>query len=296
MSDDLSGRSTLTKKTKEQEKKQSVLSKIFGIKQKEVTEEEILEIADDARLTGAIDDNTRKLIERVIHFADMNVGDIMTHRTEMTAIEDDKSIGELVALAIESGRSRIPVYHEDIDSIVGAVLVKDLLKYVGRDDADKFRITDIMRSVLFIPSSKVCSELFSEMTSKKTQIAIVVDEYGGTEGLITMEDMLEAIVGEIQDEYDEEEENIVKISDNVFTLDGATDIEELEELVDETIPHNDCDTVAGLMLDALGGFPAENEHPQVMLDNLRLTADEIEDRRITKITVEIIDNKTGDDD
>ncbi|MDD5923345.1 MAG: hemolysin family protein [Clostridia bacterium] len=287
MSDDANGRSNQLKKNNQSEKKQSVFSKIFKIRQKEVTEEEIIETANDARLTGAIDDNTSRLIERVIDFADTDAGDIMTHRIEMTAIEDTGTINELVELAIESGRSRIPVYHEDIDSIVGAVHVKDLLRYIGKDSPDDVKITDIMRPVLFVPSSKVCSELFSEMTSKKTQIAIVVDEYGGTEGLITMEDMLEEIVGNIQDEYDDEEENVVQISDNIFNVDGATDIEEIEELVGREIPHGDCETVAGLMLDVLGGFPEGDDHPCVRVGELKLTADEFEDRRITKITIEI---------
>lgn len=288
MTDDSTGsRNLIQEKKNNQEKKQSKFAKFFGIKQREVTEDEILELVDDARETGSIDDNTGDLIENVLDFADKTAGDIMTHRTEMTVIEDNKSLNDLVNLAIESGRSRIPVYHEDTDNITGAIHVKDLLKYVCSDAPDDIKISDIARPVLYIPSSKICSQLFSEMTATKTQLAIVIDEYGGTAGLITMEDLLESIVGNIQDEYDDEEESVVQLSENVFSIDGATTLSELMELTGEEVTSEDCETVAGLILEVLSGIPEENERPTVHIGKLKLTADEIEDRRITKVLVEI---------
>ena len=268
------------------DKTSSKIARFFGIRQKEVTEEEILEIVDDAEQSGSIDEGTRDLIENVFDFADTTAKDIMTHRTEMTAVEDNESLSTLVSLAIESGRSRIPVFHEDTANIIGAIYVKDLLKYVCFDTPPDLDIKEIIRPVLYVPSSKVCSELFREMTSKKIQIAIVIDEYGGTEGLITMEDLVETIVGNIQDEYDDEEESVVQIDENRFTVDGATDLEDLEKILDVEFKDANSDTVAGLILDTLGGFPGEGEHPKITFDGISFTVEEIEDRRITKVLVE----------
>ena len=185
----------------------------------------------------------------------------MTHRTDMTAVEDTSSISEAVNLSIENGYSRIPVYHEDLDDIVGIVYVKDLLKYVCSQMPEETKLTDVMRGASFIPETKRCSELFAEMTASKTQMAIIVDEYGGTEGLVTMEDLVEAIVGNIQDEYDNEEEEIHKVNDNTFTVDGTASIDEISDLLGITFPEGDYDTVSGLVIEYLGHIPKPGEHP-----------------------------------
>ena len=291
MSDDGSGssRSNLTQKRNKNgdhnQAPRGKLARFFGIGQKNSAEEEIMELVDDAEQEGSIDVRTKSLIENVFEFADLTAGEIMTHRTEIRAIEDNESLQDVTQIAIESGYSRIPVFHEDIDDITGVINVKDLLKFVYSDAPSEIKLTDIMRPVLYVPAPKVCSEIFAEMTAKKIQIAIVLDEYGGTAGLITMEDLVETIVGSIQDEYDNEEDDVVLLSEGHFIVEGSMSIEDLEELTGVDFTDSECDTVAGFILDALGYFPPEDEKPVIRVKNLSFSVLEIEERRILRVAV-----------
>lgn len=250
-----------------------------------VTEEEILMMVDAGEEKGVIDEEAKDMISNIFDFHDTTVVEAMTHRTDIGAVEDTASISEVVELSLKEGHSRIPVYHEDLDNIIGVIYVKDLLKFVGTP-AENVDITKLMRSAYFIPESKACSDLFTEMTERKLTIAIIVDEYGGTEGLITMEDLLESIVGNIQDEFDHEEEEIRKVSDNSFTVDGTTPIDEIEDLTGVEIPESDYDTIAGLMMERLGRIPSEGEHPTADIGRLHLTVEAVEERRISRILIE----------
>lgn len=251
-----------------------------------VTEEEILMMVDAGEEKGVIGENAKDMISNIFDFSDITVNEIMTHRTEMVAVEDTARVEDVVNLSIENGYSRIPVYNEDLDNILGIIYVKDLLKYVGSQFSEEIKLTDLMRSAYYVPESKRCSSLFTEMTERRTQIAIIVDEYGGTEGLVTMEDLLESIVGNIQDEYDHEEEEIHKVSENKFTVDGATNIDEISDLVGIDLPEGDYDTIAGLVVEKLGRIPNPDEHPGITVQNLTLTVESVEDRRIAKILIE----------
>ena len=270
--------------------KKSFFDKLFGGKSKaeeeHKTEEEILSLVDEGREKGYFKDETKSFIENIFDFDDTTVSEIMTHRTEMTAVEDNEPLERVVATAIESGHSRIPVFHQDIDNIVGILYVKDLLKFVCSIVPDDFKITDITRDVPFVPRSKNLSQLFAEMTKKKIQLAIVVDEYGGTEGIITLEDLIEDIMGNIQDEYDNEDEEIKKLSDNKFTVDGAMLLDDVSQLIDYRFPETDCDTIAGFILEKTVEVPTEGQHPVVYEDNLKLTVLKVEDRRIAQIMIE----------
>lgn len=250
-----------------------------------VTEEEILMMVDAGEEKGVIGEDAKDMISNIFDFNDTTVVEAMTHRTDMGAVADTGSIQDVVALSLEEGYSRIPVYHEDLDNIIGIVYVKDLLQYVGSPAGD-IRLTELMRPAYFIPESKPCSDLFTEMTERKIQIAVIVDEYGGTEGLITMEDLLESIVGNIQDEYDHEEEEIRQVSENSFTVDGAAPIAEIEDLTGVELPESDYDTIAGLMMEHLGKIPSEGEHPTIAVGRLQLTAEAVEDRRIARMLIE----------
>ena len=192
----------------------------LGLKRREVTEEAILDLIDEGEESGSIEEHERDRIENILDFTDREVSDIMTHRINITALEDTASLDETVKLAIDTGYSRIPVYHEDIDNIIGVLYVKDLLRFVPDDTSEKFCLRDIVRSVPFVPKSKNCEKLFAMMTEQKVQMAMIVDEYGGTEGLITLEDLVEAILGNIQDEFDDEDESIKKLGVNSFSVDG----------------------------------------------------------------------------
>ena len=249
-------------------------------------EEEILSLVDEGREKGYFKDETKNFIENIFDFDDTTASEIMTHRTDMTAVEDCDQLKDIVKVAIESGHSRIPVYHQDIDNIVGILYVKDLLKFVCNDVPEDFKITDITRDVPCVPRSKNLSQLFAEMTKEKIQLAIVVDEYGGTEGIITLEDLIEDIMGNIQDEYDNEGEESKQIADNKFTVEGTMSLDDVGELIGYDFPEYDCDTIAGLILEKTGEIPSEGQHPVVYEGEYKLTALNVEDRRITSILIE----------
>lgn len=250
-----------------------------------VTEEEILEMVGAGEEKGVIEETERDMISNILDFNDTTVGEIMTHRTDIVAVPDTAPLSQVVEASLENGCSRIPVYHEDVDSVVGICYVKDLLPYVGSPIPDLIRVTGVMRPVYLVPETKKCSQLFREMTERKVQIAVVVDEYGGTAGLITLEDLVESIVGNIQDEFDHEEEEFYRVSETEFTVDGSASIDEVSDLVDTELPEGDYDTVAGLVMERLGRIPEENEHPSVRVEDLTFTVLEVEDQRLSRLLI-----------
>ena len=183
-----------------------------------VTEEEILLMVDAVNETGGIEESQAEMISNIFEFDDTQIKDAMTHRTEIVGVEENEDIKQVIRLAIEEGKSRLPVYSENMDNICGVVCVKDLLGLALENDGKFHCAREYMRDMMFVPESNKCGELFEEFTRTKTQIAAVVDEYGGTAGIITMEDLLETIVGSIQDEYDDEEEQIKKVSEDIPSI------------------------------------------------------------------------------
>lgn len=265
--------------------------RLFGIDPtsdgEQVTEEEIRMMVDVGNERGVIEQSQKEMINNIFEFDDRTAGEVMTHRTEVTGVEVDVTIDELVRLAVEDGYSRIPVYEDTLDNIVGIIYVKDLLSLVKENAPQHFDVQDYMRAALFVPESNRCRELFLEFKTKKVQMAVVVDEYGGTSGVVTMEDLLESIVGNIQDEYDDEEEEVKQLSDTVYTLDGSISLDEVEILMKISIPDDvDYDTLGGLITDLLGRIPTENEHPKIQIEDVEFTVLEVEDRRIAKVKAE----------
>lgn len=268
-----------------------LLMKLFGLdrvkEEDPVTEAEILSQVETAGDTGAIDDDQREMINNIFEFDDVFVSDLMTHRTDVTAVADTAPVAEIRELAIEEGYSRIPVFHKSIDDIVGIVYVKDLLAYVGDTLPPRLAAKDVMREAFFVPETMRCDKLFKSMNEKRTQIAVAVDEYGGTAGIITFEDLLEAIVGSIQDEYDEEEEEeIEQIDENAYDFDGATDIEEVAEVLGIEIPEGEYDTIGGFMISLLDRIPEDDTVSEAEFEGIRFTASEVEDRRIGNVRAE----------
>ncbi len=262
-----------------------------------VTEEEIRMLVDVGQEKGVIEDVQKEMINNIFEFDDLNAGDIMTHRTDVAAVDvEDDDIESFLNLAIEKGFSRIPVYEGELDNIIGIIYVKDLLKYVGKSLPAKANLKKMAREAYFIPETKSCGELFTEMSAKKIQMAIVVDEYGGTAGILTLEDLVEAIMGNIQDEYDHEDEEISKIDDNTFTVDGTIDIEEIEELLGKTLPEGDYETLAGFIIDQLQFLPKDGEMNEVEFENVKFTVLKVDERRIEKIKVEITPLPESEDD
>lgn len=251
-----------------------------------VTEEDIREMMDMGEEIGAIEGIQKDMVNNIFEFDDTSAAEIMTPRTDVTAVDVEDSLPDVLKSAVENGYSRLPVYEEDIDHIIGILYIKDLLPYVGRNLPKSVTVRSLLRATLFVPDTKKCDELFEEMNQKHLQMAIVVDEYGGVAGIVTIEDLLESIVGNMQDEFDHEEEEITQLDDDSFEVDGTLSVGELEELLDTELPEGDYDTVAGFVLDQLGHIPEEGEEAAVQFENLTFTVTEMDDLRIENILVE----------
>lgn len=262
--------------------------RLFGINPKDtpqaVTEEEIRMLVDVGEEKGVIEESQKEMINNIFEFDDIVAADVMTHRTDVVAIDINDSFTSVLKTVMEEGYSRIPVYDDDLDDIKGVLYVKDLLKFVGQD-LPKRGVSKLMRKAYFVPESKKCGELFAEMTEKRIQLAIVSDEYGGFAGIVTIEDLLESIVGNMQDEYDDEEEEFEKLNDTTYTIDGVTDIEEVEEELGIKLPQGEYDTVAGMIMSILGRIPEENETPTVEVAGCEFTVESINERRIERVKI-----------
>ena len=273
--------------------------RIFGMnpnaEDENVTEEEIRMMVDVGEENGVIEQSQREMINNIFEFDDIDVGDVMQHRTEISAVEVHSHLDDVLALAIDEGFSRIPVYEEDLDNIVGVIYVKDLLPYVGKAVPKNITPKSIMREPYHVPESKRCGELFAEMTDKHIQMAVVIDEYGGTAGLVTLEDLIESILGNIQDEYDEEEEDITMVDDSTYSIDGTCDIEQVEEMLSVTLPEGDYDTIGGLILSVLGRLPDENETPCIECAGYKFTVEKVDDRHIELVRAEKLAQPVDDD-
>ncbi|MCH5350292.1 MAG: HlyC/CorC family transporter [Oscillospiraceae bacterium] len=257
-----------------------------------VTEEEILMMVDAGNETGVIEESQREMINNIFDFDDVTVSDVMTHRTEVTAVKSTAEISQVVNAAIDSGFSRIPVYEDTIDHIIGIICVKDLLCLVGSEAAADAEVKSFVRDILYLPESVTCGEAFKRLTDNKMQMAAVIDEYGGTAGIVTMEDIIETIVGNIQDEYDEEEEELIKISDDTYTIAGTADPGRiLPEFGIELPEDNGFDTMSGFVVELLGRIPEENENPSAEYENMVFTVLVTEDKFITKIKAQIINEE-----
>ena len=265
----------------------NMISKLFGVGENEeeiVTEEEIKMMVDQGEENGTIDEDEKELINNVFDFNDITVSEIMTHRTDIFAVDIDMNQEELLQEIIkdECRHSRIPVYDETIDEIKGVLYVKEIIKNMNKKT---FKIKTMMKEAYFVSQNKLINELFKELQKNKKHIAIIVDEYGGTAGIITMEDILEEIVGDIYDEYDEIEEEYEKIDDTTFILSGSMTIYDVNKLLESNIPEGDYDTLSGYLQEELGRIPTEEENPIIETEQLTFKIEEYEDKRILKVKV-----------
>lgn len=266
-------------------RKSSGLIDMFGrflTGKKRITEEEIQEIIDASEEEGLINPEENEMIRSIFALSDTVVREIMVPRTDMASVPVDTSVGEVLKTIITCGHSRIPVYDGTVDNITGLIYAKDLLKYWGMSD-ESINIKRIMRTPYFIPESKNLEELLQEFKRKRVHIAIVIDEYGGTSGLVTIEDLLEQIVGDIQDEYDLEEDWLVEEPDGSVLVDARLPIEELEEHFGIEIERDKFDTVAGLIFHLTGRIPKVSE--EIENGTLRMTVLEGGERNIRKVRV-----------
>lgn len=261
------------------------ISKIFGIGENEeqtVTEEEIRMMLDQGEEKGTIEDAEKELINNVFEFNDITVSEIMTHRKDIFAVDKNIQLQELLEeiAEVDYRYSRIPIYDETIDEIEGILYIKDILKNMNKKN---FKVKNIMKDAYYVPQNKVIDELFQEMQKNKVQMAIIVDEYGGTAGLVTMEDIIEELVGDIYDEYDEVEEEYTKIDENTYILSGSMTIYDVNKLLGADIPEGDYDTISGFLQEELGRIPEDEEMPTIETEKITYKIEEYEDRRILKV-------------
>ncbi len=264
----------------------NMISKIFGVSEAEeeiVTEEEIKMMIDEGEEKGTIEQSEKELLNNVFAFNDIIVSEVMTPRTDMYAIEINEDLNNILDTIDEYKYSRIPVYEESIDNIEGILFIKDILKIVKNNE--EVHIRDIMREPYFVPESKEIDDLFRELQKSKQQMAIVIDEYGGTAGLITMEDIIEELMGNILDEYDDEEVDYQKLDENTYMISGSSTLYDIKKIFDVEIPEGDYETLSGYLLEKLGRIPEEDEKPIIEDEKLTYKIEEYEDKRILYVKV-----------
>ena len=272
----------------------NVISKLFGVSEIEeetVTEEEIRMMVDVGEEKGAIDKEEKEMINNVFEFNDKVVSEIMVPRTEIYAVDMNLSISKVLEEITDDDDfrfSRIPVYDETIDEIKGVVYIKDILLSTKNKNV---KIKNLVKEAYYVPETKPLNELFNELRKNRKQIAIVVDEYGGTAGVVTMEDILEEIVGEIYDEYDEVEKIFEKLDENTFRLSGSMSVSDVEKVLDTAIPEGDYDTLSGYLVELLGRIPDDKERSTIETPGVTYKIEKAEDMRIvsvkaTKIVIE----------
>ncbi len=267
----------------------NLVLRILGIdphgSEEEVTEEEIRLMVD----AGEIDVKEKEMINNIFEFDNLEVADIMTHRTEIVGIGVDADFNELMALVDKERFTRYPVYEDSIDNIVGIIHLRDILRYMKFHKGQEFNAKSLMREPFYVPDSKQTDELFRELQLNKTHMAVVIDEYGGTAGLVTMEDLIEEIMGNIMDEYDIDEvtHELIEVHSGEYLVDASMDLEDLEDVLQIGLPVDDFDTVSGFLISELGRIPTQEDvledDSDVDFNGYRFSILEIDEKVISKL-------------
>lgn len=248
-----------------------------------ISEEEIRRFVNVSEEEGVIKESEKKMIQSVFEFDDTIVKEIMVPRIDMVCISKEASINELVELAVEQGHSRIPVYEESIDDIIGLIYVKDLLQLLQEGKED-LTLENLIKPIYFIPESKQINKLLKEMQNRREHMAVILDEYGGTSGLITIEDLLEELVGDIQDEFDLEDKQINLINNKEILVDARVDLDDLNEILPvPLLDEESYETISGFVLHRLGYLPKEKE--KIELDGVTIEIEKIDEHRIQKLRI-----------
>ena len=262
----------------------NIVSKLFGVTGEEednVTEEEIRMMVDVGEEKGTIEEEEKEMINNVFEFNDKFVSEIMVPRNKIFALDIDMTIAEVIEkLSVDMRYSRIPVYDENMDNIKGIIYIKDLL--ISNKNKNS-KIKSLVKEAYFVSETKRVNELFQELRKDKKQIAIVLDEYGGTAGMVTMEDILEEIVGEIYDEYDKETDKFKKIDNNTFLFDASIALYDVEKFLDIDIDEDDVDTLGGYLIKKLDRIPKDGEKPIVETEKVTYKIEKVKDRKILKV-------------
>ena len=258
----------------------------------EVSEDEIMAMVEEGEESGAIQSNEKELIENIFEFNNITAEDVMIHRTDMVTLALDEEEDVILDTIRQSGLSRFPVYQNDVDDIVGILSTREYLLNFHLPDPKPIR--ELLRTAYFVPESVPADVLFRDMQGKKTHMALVVDEYGGTSGLVTLEDLLEELVGNIYDEFDpQEEQDIIRLEDNKWRVSGSADLEELAEALNLDLSDEDLDydTLGGLVFSQLSVIPDDGSRPIVEALGLRIQVEELCDRRVEWALVEKLEQQ-----
>jgi CBS domain containing-hemolysin-like protein len=247
-----------------------------------VSETEIRSMAEVGSEEGSIEEEEKELIHSIFEFGDTIAREVMVPRPDVVAIEDDKTLRDVQALVLTHGYSRIPVYHDDLDDVLGFVFAKDVLKALHQGKVD-MPLRDIVREAHVVPESKKVADLLREMQRERFHIALVTDEYGSVTGIVSLEDLLEELVGEITDEYDSEEPQVAEVAEGVYRVSGKTPIDDVNELLETELPDEEWDTVAGLVLDLFGKIPDPGE--ETAFQGLQFRAEEVNGRRVATVLI-----------
>lgn len=267
----------------------NLVVRLFGVdpdaEDGRVTEEEIRMMVDVGEERGTIQEDEKFMINNIFDLDNKTVSDIMTHRTSVVAIPIEYGLKEVARLFNDEKHSRLPVFRGNLDNIVGILHVKELIQFMYDRDERDFNLKALIRKPNLVPTSKRADELLAEMQKNRVQMAVVIDEYGGTAGVLTIEDLLEEIVGSILDEHDEEEKEIEKLDEFTFLMNGAVDLQVVEAVLEVTLPIDDYDTLNGFILGQLGRIPGEGERPTIEFNGVVFKVTETDSKRITKVKV-----------
>lgn len=267
----------------------NVVAKLVGVDpnadEEQVTEEEIRMMVDVGRERGAIQETEKVMINNIFEFDNKMVVDIMTHRTNITGIPVDNTLEQVVKVIGDGRFTRLPVYENNLDNVLGTLNVKDLIQFMDCDDQSSFDLRKLIRKPYFVLTLNRTDKVFREMQKRKVHMAVVLDEYGGTAGIVTIEDFLEEIVGNIFDEYDVEVKEIEQLDENTFLVSGLISLYEVKELLHVDLPIAEYETLSGFMISKLGSIPAAGEKPKVEYNGVVFKVAEVDRKRIIKVKV-----------
>lgn len=270
----------------------NLIVRMFGIDpyaaQSDVTEEEIRMMVDVGEEKGTIQEREKIMINNIFEFNNKEAEDIMTHRMELFSLPVSANLDEIIDLINQEKFTRIPVYEDNIDDIVGILHVKDLIPLINAKSIENFSLKDSIRKPYFVPTSKKIDELFVELQLAKTHIAVVIDEYGGTAGIVTIEDLVEEIVGNIFDEYDEEQIDFKKLADDSYEVSGMMNLEELEERFEVGFPIDEYETLSGFIISLLGFIPEDGNVSEISFRNLHFKIAQVTEKRIEKVILTVL--------
>lgn len=264
--------------------------RLFGVdpneEEEQVTEEEIRMMIDVGEEKGAIEESEKEMINNIFEFNNKTVSEIMTHRTEIAALPVNATLSEVIAFFNSEKYSRIPVYAGSIDNIIGVMHSKYLIQHLSDENSKKnFNLKELIRQPYFVPASKRTDELFQELKQNKNHLAVIIDEYGGTAGIVTLEDLIEEIVGNIFDEDDEIEKCMERIDENTFVIRGSVSLNEVQDVLGVTLPINEYETLSGFITGQLGRIPEKGDKSVIEYEELVFKVEEVKEKKVSKVKV-----------